>query len=318
MRLLRVFPEQPRFRFMRLRFTAFAVACCIILASLGSLGLQGLNLGLDFTGGVLIEARAARPVDLASLRERLAGTVPGAVSLQTFGGANEVLIRVQSPGDGAASQDRTVNAIAAALPSDLEIRRSEFVGPQMSAELLRNGIVAAASAVLLIGVYVWFRFEWQFGLCAVLTTLHDVIATVGLFSLLRLEFNLTLIAALLTIAGYSINDTVVVFDRIRENTRLYKSMAFAGLIDLSINQTLSRTVLTSGTTLLAVLPLLAFGGPVLRDFALALTWGILVGTASTTFVAAPLLLYLSPLRQQAAAQPAPDPAGQAGAPPAPG
>ena len=184
---------------------------------------------------------------------------------------------------------------------------------------MRDGLLAAGLAVLLIGIYVWFRFEWQFGVSAVLTTFHDVIATFGLFAVCQLEFNLTVLAALLTIAGYSINDTVVVFDRIRENLRAYKSMPMADLIDLSVNQTLRRTLMTSGTTLLAVLALLLFGGPVLRNFSLALLWGISVGTYSSIFVASALLLHLPPLRR-AEGRPAGDrePAPDTPKAPAPG
>lgn len=294
MRLLRIFPDQPTYRFMHWRTAAFSMAIGMMLLTAMLLASRGLNLGLDFTGGILIEAKAEQPVDLGSLRQRLGSLTLGELTLQTFGSPSEILIRVQSPADDSQAQQRNVAAVKAALGADYEIRRTEIVGPHVSGEMLQKGILAATLAVLLIGIYVWFRFEWQFGLCAVLTTFHDVIATVGLFALLRLEFNLTLVAALLTIAGYSINDTVVVFDRIRENLRAYKSMPLERLIDLSINQTLSRTILTSSTTLLAVVSLLLFGGPVLRGFALALTWGIVVGTVSSIFVAAPLILYLQP------------------------
>lgn len=279
---------------MRWRRAAFAVSAAGVLATVLLLAISGLNLGLDFTGGILIEARAKQPIELASLRQRLDTLALGDIGLQTYGRPTDVLVRVQDASNAPAVQERIIAAVASVLPAGSEIRRTEVIGPQVSAELLRNGIVGASLAVLLIGVYVWFRFEWQFGLCAVITTFHDVLATVGLFALLRLEFNLPLVAALLTIAGYSINDTVVIFDRIRENLRRYKTMPFDQLIDLSINQTLSRTVLTSATTLIAVLSLLLFGGPVLRGFALALTWGIVVGTVSTIFVAAPLVLYLKP------------------------
>lgn len=294
MRLLRVFSNEPHFRFMRWRRWAMACALAVVLGTAGLLATVGLNLGLDFAGGVLIEARSDKPVDLAGLRALIGGKMTHGVSLQTFGAPNDVLIRVQAPDGGTTNLERTVAQVSALLQPGYEIRRSEYLGPQVSSELLHKSIVAAVLAVVLIGIYVWFRFEWQFGLCAVLTTFHDVIAIVGLIALLRLEFSLPLVAALLTIAGYSINDTVVVFDRIRENMRLHKRMALPELIDRSVNQTLSRTVLTSGTTLLAVLPLLIFGGPILRDFALAITWGILVGTVSSVYVAAPLLLLLTP------------------------
>jgi len=277
---------------MRLRLRAFAITLAALAVTLASLALQGLNLGLDFTGGVLIEARSDAPVDLETLRGHLDGLRLGSVSLQTVDDARTLLIRLPEQEGGAAAQRRALDAVEQVLGKGFEVRRTEIVGPQISRELLRDGVMAAALAVLLIAVYVWFRFEWQFGLSALLTTLHDVLLTFGLFSLLRLEFDMTVVAALLTIAGYSINDTVVVFDRIRENLRRYKSLPLAELIDLSVNQTLSRTLLTSGTTLVAVLALLLFGGPVLRNFSLAMVWGIVVGTLSSIFVASALLLQL--------------------------
>ncbi|MGF1629406.1 MAG: protein translocase subunit SecF [Kiloniellaceae bacterium] len=304
MRLLRLFPDDTRFRFMRWRKTAFLFTLLVTLASLAALWAQGLNLGVDYAGGLLIEARAQEAFDLAVLRGRIGALGLGEVTLQAFGGGQDLLIRLQDPPGGPAAQDQAIAAVKALLQPGFEIRRTEAIGPQVSGELLRDGMMAAGLAVLLIGVYVWFRFEWQFGLAAVLTTFHDVIATFGLFALFQLEFNLTILAALLTIAGYSINDTVVVFDRVRENLRQYKAMPMAELIDLSVNQTLRRTLLTSGTTLLAVLALLIFGGPVLRNFSLALVWGLVVGTYSSVFIASALLLHLPPLRRAEAAAPA--------------
>ncbi len=299
MRLLRLVPDDTRYPFMRWRGQTFAFTLLLTLASFAALGAWGLNLGVDFAGGLLIEAQTSQAYDLAALRARLAGLGLGEITLQVAGGGQDLLIRLQEPPGGGAAQAQAVAAVKALLPAHVEIRRSESVGPQVSAELLRDGLLAALLSVLLIGVYVWFRFEWQFGLAAVLTTFHDVIATFGLFALFQLEFNLTVVAALLTIAGYSINDTVVVFDRVRENLRLYKNMPMPQLIDLSVNQTLRRTLMTSGTTLLAVLALLIFGGPILRNFSLALFWGILIGTYSSIFVAAALLLHLPSLRSAA-------------------
>ena len=309
MRLLRFIPDDTHIRFMHWRRFAFAFTIVMTLASLASMGLVGLNLGLDFVGGILVEARADNPVDLATLRSQLAVLNLGDVSLQNFGDQRDVLIRVQEQPGGGPAQEQAITAIRSVLQPGYEIRRTEFIGPQVSHDLLRNGILAALLAVLLIGLYVWFRYEWQFGVSAVVTTFHDVIATFGLFSLFHLEFNLTVVAALLTIAGYSVNDTVVVFDRVRENLRRYKSLPLAELIDLSVNQTLSRTVMTSSTTLLAVLALLFFGGPVLRNFSLAMTWGIVVGTYSSIFVASALLLHLPSLRPV-------EPSGQKDKPPA--
>ena len=243
----------------------------------------------------MVEARAPGAVEPGPLRQKLDAAGLGDVSLQTFGSDRDLLIRArEQPGGPQAQQDAI--ATIKALLTGYEIRTTEFIGPQVSHELLRNGILAAVLSVVFIAVYVWFRFEWQFGVAALVTIFHDVLATFGFFALFQLEFNLTVVAAILTIAGYSINDTVVVFDRIRENLRRYKSMPMFELIELSINQTLARTVMTSGTTLVAVLALLIFGGPVLRNFSLAITWGILIGTYSSVFVAAALLLHLPSLR----------------------
>jgi len=212
-----------------------------------------------------------------------------------------LLIRVQEQAGGTPAQAQAISKIKDVLGSDVEIRRTEFIGPQVSHELLINGVLAAVLAVVFIAIYVWFRFEWQFGVAALITTFHDVIATFGMFSLLQLEFNLTVVAAILTIAGYSINDTVVVFDRIREDLRRYKTLPMGALINHSINSTLSRTILTGGTTLLAALALLFFGGPVLFGFSAAMVFGVLIGTYSSVFVAATMLLHLRPLRAGRAA-----------------
>lgn len=297
MRRLRLVPDDTDFRFMQRRNAAFLFTFVITLAAVLSLALQGLNLGVDYAGGILVEARALRSFDLAALRSQLATLNLGEVVLQTFGGGQDVLIRFQEQPGGSDAQQQAIAALKSLLGSAFEIRRSEYIGPQVSQELLLQGLFAAVLAVILIGVYVWFRFEWQFGLAAVVTTFHDVIATIGLFSVFQLEFNLTILAALLTIAGYSINDTVVVFDRIRENLRVYKRMPLQRLIDISVNQTLARTLMTSGTTLLAILALLLFGGPVLRNFSLALLWGLIIGTYSSIFVASALLLHLPSLRR---------------------
>ncbi|MGF1609270.1 MAG: protein translocase subunit SecF [Kiloniellales bacterium] len=296
MRPLRLIPDDTRIDFMRWRYAAFAFTLLLTLASLASLAILGLNLGIDFQGGILVEARSAAPLDLAGLRSELGQLGLGEVSLQEFGDANELLIRVQEQAGGAPAQAQAIEQIKAVLGSDVEIRRTEFIGPQVSRELLVNGVLAAVLAVVFIAIYVWFRFEWQFGVAALITTFHDVIATFGLFSLLQLEFNLTIVAAILTIAGYSINDTVVVFDRIREDLRRYKTLPLGALINQSINSTLSRTVLTGGTTLLAALSLLLFGGPVLFGFAAAMVFGVLIGTYSSVFVAATLMLHMRPLR----------------------
>ncbi len=300
---IRLIPDGTRIGFMRLRAAALACSVLLVLATGLSFGVQGLNLGLDFVGGVLVEAKTAEPVDLAALRPKFEALGLGGVTLQTFGDPRSVLVKVQADESSAEARQAATAGIRSVLGPQAEIRRTEFVGPKVSGELLRDGLYAALLSVLCIGVYVWFRFEWQFGVSAIVATFHDIIATVGIFSLFRIEFDLTTVAALLTIAGYSINDTVVVFDRVRENLRQYKTMPLRELIDLSTNQTLSRTILTSGTTLLAVVTLLLFGGPVLRNFAIALTWGILIGTYSSIFVANALLLHMPSVRKEGAVAP---------------
>lgn len=296
MLLLRLVPDDTRLDFMGWRRAAFAFTFLVTLVSIVTLAVGGLKLGLDFEGGVLVEAKSAQPIRLEDLRARLAADGLRDVSLQTFGGDREILIRLHPETGSEADPKQTVDTVKAVLGPAYEIRRSEFIGPQVSHDLLVDGITAASLAVLLIAIYVWFRFEWQFGLAAFLTTLHDVVAVFGLFSVLRLEFDLISVAAILTIAGYSINDTVVVFDRVRENLRRYKKMDLAELINLSVNQTLTRTILTAGTTMLAVLSLLFFGGPVLRNFSAALAWGMVIGTYSSIFVASALLLMFPSVR----------------------
>jgi len=217
----------------------------------------------------------------------------GEVSLQEFGQPTDVLIRIQRQDGGEKAQQEAVNTIKAALGSSVEYRRTEFVGPKVSDELFWDGLTAVGLAILAILIYIWFRFEWQFGLGAVVALSHDVITTIGIFALMGFEFNLSTVAAVLTIAGYSINDTVVVFDRVRENLRKYKKMPFPELLNNSINQTLSRTVITSVTTMLALLALYLLGGEVIRDFSFAMIWGVLIGTYSSICLAVPILLNLN-------------------------
>jgi preprotein translocase SecF subunit len=218
------------------------------------------------------------------------------VSLQGFGSPDDVLIRLpRQPGDDKA-QMKGVDTVRQSLGSSVEFRRVEVVGPKVGSELIAAGVKATILALLAIAAYVWFRFEWPFGVGAMLSTIHDSVTTVGLFALLQLEFNLTTLAAILTIAGYSINDTVVIYDRVRETMRKHKTMDFRALINKSLNETLSRTILTVSTTALAVLALLFFGGEVLRGFSIAMLWGIVIGTYSSLFIAAPLLYYIRPGR----------------------
>lgn len=290
-------PPNTKIDFVKLRWIAFSVTIFLMLLTVGSLATRGLNFGIDFKGGILIEAKATHAIDAAGLRAELQGLNLGEISLQEFGNPDDVLIRIQKQEGGEDAQQHAIASVRDKLGTEYEYRRVEVVGPTVGSELLRAGILATVLAIIAIAVYVGIRFEWQFGLAAFIATLHDVFVTVGLYSVLQLDFNLTSIAALLTLAGYSINDTVVVFDRIRETLRRQKSNDLRAIINDSVNATLSRTTMTAGTTLLALLPLVILGGPTLINFSAALTWGILVGTYSSIYVAAALLIYMPPLRR---------------------
>lgn len=290
---LRLVPPDTKIRFMAIHKINFAVSVLMIVASIGLFASKGLNYGIDFKGGILLQAHTEGPADMAAMRSTLGGLGLGEVALQTFGTDDDVLIRIEKQQGGEVAQQQAVNKVKQALGPEVRYERVEVVGPQVSEELFLNGMYALGASLLAIVVYVWFRFEWQFGVAAVLAEIHDLVSTLGLFALLGMEFNLTSIAALLTIAGYSVNDTVVVFDRVRENLRKYKTMPLKDLLDLSVNQTLSRTTMTSATALLALLALYIFGGEVLRGFSLAMIWGVVVGTYSSIFVASAVLLYLN-------------------------
>jgi preprotein translocase subunit SecF len=286
-------PADINLQFIGRRMAFFVFSGLLVMASIGLFTVKGLNYGIDFKGGILIEVRTPNAADIGDMRGRLSSLGLGDVSLQEFGAPNEVLIRIQRQEGGEAEQQAAVGKVKQALGAGIEYRRTEFVGPQVSEELFWDGVMAVALSVVGILIYVWFRFEWQFGFAAIVALMHDVLSTIGIFALLDMEFNLTTVAAILTIAGYSINDTVVVFDRIRENLRKYKKMPFPKLLNDSINQTLSRTLITGGTTLLAVLALYLLGGEVIRGFSFAILWGVTIGTYSSICVAAPVLLYLN-------------------------
>ena len=296
--------EPPHIPFVKLHTLGFLISILLTLASIGLLATRGLNFGIDFRGGIVMEVKVPTPTaDLEGMRGTLNGLGLGEVSLQSFGAPNDVLIRLpRQPGDDAAQQ-KGVETVRTTLGPSFEYRRTEVVGPKVGGELIQAGEIATILAILAIAAYVWFRFEWQFGLGAIVSTFHDVITTLGLFSLLQLEFNLTTLAAILTIAGYSINDTVVIYDRVRETLRKFKTMPLNGVVDLSLNETLSRTVLTSSVTAVAVLALLLFGGEVIRGFSAAMLWGIVIGTYSSLFIAAPLLLHVKPRRGNEKAAP---------------
>ncbi len=286
--------------FIKFRFAAYVVSAILIVGSVFLIATKGLNFGIDFTGGTVIEIRTPEVPNLGELRSELNALGLGAISIQEFGEPDDLLIRLpqqQKFDDDGEAQKAAIEAVRGALDAKygdgVDYRRVEFVGPQVGAELKRQGALAVLFSMIGILAYVWFRFEWQFGVAALIALAHDAIATIGLFALTGMEFDLSTVAAVLMIAGYSINDTVVVFDRIRENLRKYKKMPIAELFNLSINQMLARTLMTSLTTLLALIALFVFGGPVIQGFVDALIFGIVVGTYSSIFVAAPVLMLLN-------------------------
>jgi preprotein translocase subunit SecF len=301
-RPIRFIPDDTKIPFMRLSRFGFFVSGLLCLASLLLFIFVGLNVGVDFKGGSVITIRTEQAADLDQLRSTLDGLGLGAVELQEFGSPKDVLIRVGTQDGGDAAQQAAVEKIKSSLGAGIEYRSVDVVGPKVSGELAEQGIIAVVVAILGILMYVWFRFEWQFAFGAVMSLLHDVLLTIGLFCLLRIEFNLQIIAAILTIVGYSLNDTVVVFDRIREYLRKYKSMPLADLIDLSLNSTLPRTILTSVTTMLALIALYVFGGEVLRGFTFTMIWGVIIGTYSSIFIASPVLILLGTNREDAKAK----------------
>jgi len=289
---IKLLPEHPNFGFLPKRMIFFAFSALLILASIGITSTMGLSYGIDFTGGIMIEVKTPEPNQIGDMRAKLSQLDLGSVELQEFGEPDDILIRVQVQEGGDKANAVAVNAVKEALGDAIEYRRTEVVGPKVSDELFMNGIYAVVSAILAILIYIWFRFEWQFGLGAVIALTHDVVSTIGVFSLIQHEFNLATVAAVLTIAGYSINDTVVVFDRVRENLRKYKTKPMDQLLNDSANETLSRTVMTSLTTMLALVALYFLGGEIIRDFAFAMIWGVLIGTYSSVCLAVPMLLHL--------------------------
>lgn len=304
MRFLRFLPENTNFKFMRHWRIALPITLVLGVLSIGSYFVPGLNYGIEFTGGTAIELRSKTgPANLAELRDTLSQLNLGQVQVQTFGAPTDVLVRIQSQGMGDEAEQEVLARVRAELEDTYEFRRVEVIGPTISEELRQAGLIAVVAAIIAILAYIWLRFEWHFALGAVAATLHDVILTVGFFGASQLEFSVSSIAAILTVIGYSLNDTVVVYDRIRENLRRYKKMPLPELIDVSINQMLNRTIMTSLTTLLALLSLYIFGGEVIRTFTAAMIFGILVGTYSSIFIAGPVLILLK-LRPEDVGRPA--------------
>ncbi|MCS6879385.1 MAG: protein translocase subunit SecF [Geminicoccaceae bacterium] len=311
MRRLRLVPDDTKIPFFRYRWIAFVWSFVVLLATVVLVATVGLNLGIDFKGGILLEVRTPQPADLARMRAALGRLDFSDVALQDAGSDRDVLIRVALPEGGAEAQRLAIERIKAELEQTIgpgiDYRRAEFVGPRVSRELLVGGIYAVIISLVGVLVYLWFRFEWQYGIGALASLLHDVSAAIGLYAVTQIEFNLASLAALLTIVGYSLNDTVVIYDRVRENLRKFKTMPIEQLLDRSINETLGRTLSTSLTTLLALLALFAIGGEVIRGFTIVMIFGVFVGTYSTIYIATPILYYFK-IRPTAAA---PVAAGQA-------
>jgi preprotein translocase SecF subunit len=292
--LFRFVPEGTRFAFMRARFYGLAGSFILSALSIGLFFYPGLRLGIDFKGGITIEARTPGPADFQKLRVSFAQAAVPTAGLQRFGADDDVLIRLDAQSTPAANQaiQKRVEQVLQAAQPGTKVLRNDVVGASISAELFRNGVLALVISLGMIFAYIWFRFEWQFAVGAVVTLLLDVTKTIGFLVITHIEFDSVMIAAILTIIGYSTNDKVVVYDRVRENLRKYKTMPLRELIDLSINETLNRTLGTSSTVFLASLPLALFGGASLSGFAWAMLFGIAIGTASSIMIAAPILLLL--------------------------
>ena len=287
MKTLKLIKQNTNIQFLKYKKITLSISIIFCLISFFSLFINGLNFGIDFKGGSLIEVKSDESINISDVRSKLSLLNLGDVQIQNFGSEKNVLVRVEA--SSSENNSSVLSIITNELETFGEIQRTEVVGPKISSELIQKGVLAIISAVGLMLFYIWIRFEWQFSLGAVLALIHDVIITIGIFSFFQIEFNLSIIAALLTIIGYSMNDTVVVYDRIRENLRKYKKQDLYDLINSSINQTLSRTVLTSFTTLLALFSLYIFGGQVIKGFTLAMIIGVFIGTYSSTFIASQLL-----------------------------
>jgi preprotein translocase subunit SecF len=291
MRPLRLVPDNTHIRFMRGRLAGPLVSAVLSIASVLLFFWPGLNYGVDFRGGVVAELRTAQPADMAALRSAFEGLQLGEVKLQEFGSSRDVRVSLSASAATETGQRALRGMVAGRFPGT-EIRSIESIGARISEELFRRGMEASAAALGAVLLYIWFRFDWQYGVGVVVTLLLDLTKTIGFLALTRLQFDLNTVAAILTLIGYSVTDKIVVYDRIRENVRKHRNMPLREIIDLSINQTLGRTVATSLTVLLSILPLALIGHESIRDFAITIIFGIVVGTSSSIFIASPILLYL--------------------------
>ncbi len=291
--LIRYFPTNTKYEFMRIRRMSFPFSAAMsVLAVVLFFGI-GMNFGIDFKGGTLIELMAKGPsADVAAVRDTADTLGFGEVEVQEFGDGREISVRVELQPGGEQGQQAVVAKMREAFAGDYDFRRIEVVGPRVSGELVQSGTVGIILSLLAILAYLWFRFEWQFAIGAIVATLHDIVLTIGFFAITQIEFNMTSIAALLTIIGYSLNDTVVVYDRVRETMRKYKRLPIGELLDRAMNETLTRTIITGCSTGLALIALAIFGGEVLKSFSYAMLFGLVVGTYSSVFIAGPILIYL--------------------------
>jgi preprotein translocase subunit SecF len=297
---------------MRGRFAGVIVSAVLSILSVVLFFYPGLNLGVDFRGGVVVELRGQEALQTDTIREGFAPLGFGDLRVQEFGSPQDVLVRFDNKAQLQDAQRMITARVAEALPG-VQIRRIEVVGARVSSELFHDGLLATALALVAVLLYIWFRFEWQFGVGVVATLILDVTKTVGFFAVTQIEFDLNSVAALLTLIGYSVTDKVVVYDRIRENLAKFRTMPLRPLIDLSINQTLGRTVATSLTVVLSILPLALIGGEVMRGFGLAIIFGIIIGTSSSIFIASPILLFLGEKRLRPAVTRVTQPTGSAAA-----
>jgi preprotein translocase subunit SecF len=317
-RLLRIVPDDTKFDFMRFRRISFPISAMLSIAAILLYFFHGLNFGIDFIGGTLMEVQTkAGPADLAKMRATIGSLQLGEFQLQQFGAPDDVLIRISEQPGGDEAQQAAVQKVRNALGNDVDYRRVEVVGPSVSTELLAYGTIGLVLAIVAILIYLWFRFEWQFALGAMIANVHDIVLTVGFMSLTRVDFDLTSIAALLTILGYSLNDTVVIYDRIREMLRRYKRMPMPDLLNASVNATLSRSIVTHVTVAMSLLALLLFGGQAIHSFTATMMFGVvLVGTYTSVFIASPILIYLGVGRGRigGAEQPESPPTAPAAAP----
>ncbi len=295
--MLRLISDNTSIRFIKLKLVSFSISAILSVASILAVIFIGLNLGIDFKGGILLEVRTSSNISIAKIRNEISNLNIGEISIQEFGQDSDYLIRVERQEGSDSAQQIAVEAIKASLnkafSKDIEYRRLEYVGPTVSKDLVSDGIMAIIFAIIAMLAYIWFRFELPFALGAIVALVHDITLTMGLFAILGLEFNLATVAAILLIIGYSMNDTVVVYDRIRENLRKFKKMNLNDLLDKSINETLARTINTTVTTILALGALYLFGGQIIADFAFAMLWGIVVGTYSSIFIASTILVYVN-------------------------